>query len=175
MVLINSSIAVLPDMCKRRDHRALGGSQTPARSTQSPTARDDDRGQLLSGPKGSQCGFSWRTNWPRYLAFHRTLCSLDGSFFQVSCLELTQIPWSCDTRYITAILNPSKNPYRTAVATDVTNTILKMHAEKGKPAEYWDKDEQEERLIGMYNKWESKGTIWSAAAQKVCNGHTSNT
>ena len=89
--------------------------------------------------------------------------------------ELINLRWSCDTRYIMAILNPSKNPYRTVVAADVTNTILKTHAEKGKPAQYWNKDEQEERLISMYNKWASKGTVWSAAAQKVCNGRASNT
>lgn len=61
------------------------------------------------------------------------------------------------------------------MAADVTNAILKMHAEKGKPAEYWDKNEQEERLTSMYNKWARKGTIWSAAAQKVSNSHASNT
>jgi hypothetical protein len=53
------------------------------------------------------------------------------------------------------------------VATDITNAILKMHATNEKGAEYWSKTEQEEKLVAAFNKWARKGTVWSAAAQKV--------
>lgn len=46
--------------------------------------------------------------------------------------------------------------------------IIKRRAEKGRPAEYWNLEEQETRLIAAYNKWLKEGTVWSAAAPKVC-------
>lgn len=69
-------------------------------------------------------------------------------------------------RYIAAILNSSKSPYRAAVAADIMGAILKKHAERGQPAEYWDREEQERRLVVAFDKWADKG-VWSAAAQKV--------
>ncbi|KIK80690.1 hypothetical protein PAXRUDRAFT_764767 [Paxillus rubicundulus Ve08.2h10] len=42
-----------------------------------------------------------------------------------------------------------------------------MHATDGKGVEYWNKTEQEEKLIAASGEWERKGTVWSAAAQKV--------
>ncbi|KIJ12146.1 hypothetical protein PAXINDRAFT_83408, partial [Paxillus involutus ATCC 200175] len=53
------------------------------------------------------------------------------------------------------------------VATDITNSILKKHAANGNGAEYWNKSEQEEKLTNAFAKWAEKGTVWSAAAQKV--------
>ncbi|KAF9239575.1 hypothetical protein BU15DRAFT_46587 [Melanogaster broomeanus] len=70
-------------------------------------------------------------------------------------------------RYVAVVLNASKNPHRVVVAADITNAILKTHATDGKGAEYWNKTEQEEKLIAAFDKWERKGTVWSAAAQKV--------
>ncbi|KAG1843756.1 hypothetical protein F4604DRAFT_1596604, partial [Suillus subluteus] len=52
------------------------------------------------------------------------------------------------------------------VAADITGAILKKHAEHGQPAQYWDRAEQERRLMVAFDKWADKG-IWSAAAQKV--------
>ncbi|KAG2045396.1 hypothetical protein BDR06DRAFT_852815, partial [Suillus hirtellus] len=53
-----------------------------------------------------------------------------------------------------------------AVAADIMGTILKKHAERGQPAEYWDRVEQERRLVIAFDKWADKG-VWSATAQKV--------
>ncbi|KAG1887911.1 uncharacterized protein F5891DRAFT_966573, partial [Suillus fuscotomentosus] len=69
-------------------------------------------------------------------------------------------------RYIAVMLQSSKSPYRGAVAADITGAILKTHAEKGQPARYWDRAEQERRLMVAFSKWADKG-VWSAAAQKV--------
>jgi hypothetical protein len=69
-------------------------------------------------------------------------------------------------RYIVAILNSSKSPYRAAVAADIMGAILNKHAQHGQPAEYWDQEEQEQRLVVAFDKWADK-CVWSAAAQKV--------
>ncbi|TFY76247.1 hypothetical protein EWM64_g7763 [Hericium alpestre] len=70
-------------------------------------------------------------------------------------------------RYLAAVVDGMKNPHRSAVSRDVVDCILKMRAAKGKPAEYWSQAEQEQKLEDMYQKWVKKGTVWSAAAQKV--------
>ncbi|KAG2106101.1 hypothetical protein BD769DRAFT_1366791 [Suillus cothurnatus] len=69
-------------------------------------------------------------------------------------------------RYIAVMLQSNKSPYRGTVAADITGAILKKHAEHGQPAQYWDRAEQERRLMVAFDKWVDKG-IWSAAAQKV--------
>ncbi|KAG2085011.1 uncharacterized protein F5147DRAFT_782255 [Suillus discolor] len=74
--------------------------------------------------------------------------------------------WHFSARYVAAILNASKSPFRSAIAADISGAILKMHAEHGRPAEYWDRGEQEQRLLAAFEKWAEKG-VWSAAAQKV--------
>lgn len=74
--------------------------------------------------------------------------------------------WHFSARYVAAILNTSKSPFRSAIAADISGAILKKHAEHGRPAEYWDRGEQEQRLVVAFNKWAEKG-VWSAAAQKV--------
>lgn len=74
--------------------------------------------------------------------------------------------WHFGARYIAAMLHSSKSPYRAAVAADIIGAILKKHAEHGQPAEYWDREEQEQRLVVAFDKWADKG-VWSAAAQKV--------
>jgi hypothetical protein len=71
------------------------------------------------------------------------------------------------TRYATVILNPSKNPHRKEVVAEISACILKKHAEGGNPAEYWDRNEQEARLISAFEKWLRDGTVWSAGACKV--------
>jgi hypothetical protein len=63
-------------------------------------------------------------------------------------------------------LNTSKSPFRSAIAADILGAILKKHAEHGRGAEYWDRGEQEQRLLAAFEKWAEKG-VWSAAAQKV--------
>ncbi|KAG1841954.1 hypothetical protein F4604DRAFT_1597732 [Suillus subluteus] len=69
-------------------------------------------------------------------------------------------------RYIAVMLQSNKSPYRGTVTADITGAILKKHAEHGQPAQYWDRAEQEQRLMVAFDKWVDKG-IWSAAAQKV--------
>ncbi|KAG1769928.1 hypothetical protein EV702DRAFT_1049495 [Suillus placidus] len=75
--------------------------------------------------------------------------------------------WHFIMRYATVILNPSKNPHRKEVVTEVSACILKKHAEGGSPAEYWDRHEQETRLTSVFEKWSREGTVWSAGARKV--------
>ncbi|KAG2039032.1 hypothetical protein BDR03DRAFT_981073 [Suillus americanus] len=74
--------------------------------------------------------------------------------------------WHFSVRYITVMIQSSKSPYRGTVTADITGTILKMHAKKGQPAQYWDRAEQEQKLMVAFSKWADKG-VWSAAAQKV--------
>ncbi|KAG2091336.1 uncharacterized protein F5147DRAFT_643230 [Suillus discolor] len=74
--------------------------------------------------------------------------------------------WHFSARYVAAILNTSKSPFRSAIAADISGAILKKHAEHGRGAEYWDRGEQEQHLVAVFDKWAEKG-VWSAAAQKV--------
>lgn len=64
-------------------------------------------------------------------------------------------------------MNGTKNPHRSAVARDIVDAILKTTADKHNLAVYWDKDEQESRLIAVYGKWLRGGEVWTAAAEKV--------
>ncbi|KAG1764260.1 hypothetical protein EV702DRAFT_1014433 [Suillus placidus] len=74
--------------------------------------------------------------------------------------------WHFSARYVAAILNASKSPFCSDIAVDISGAILKTHTEHGRPAEYWDRGEQEQRLLAAFDKWAKKG-VWSAAAQKV--------
>ncbi|KAG0698511.1 hypothetical protein DFH29DRAFT_1018080 [Suillus ampliporus] len=74
--------------------------------------------------------------------------------------------WHFNTRYVAAILNTSKSPFHSAIAADISGTVLKKHAEHGRGAEYWDRGEQEQCLLAAFEKWAEKG-VWSAAAQKA--------
>ncbi|KAF7969565.1 hypothetical protein HWV62_26925 [Athelia sp. TMB] len=73
-------------------------------------------------------------------------------------------------RYLVVTIGGTKNPFRSEVAQDITNTILKTRAKKGASATYWGKEEQERRLIEAYDKWSKKGGVWSAAAAKINQG-----
>ncbi|KAJ8596095.1 hypothetical protein M405DRAFT_782130 [Rhizopogon salebrosus TDB-379] len=75
--------------------------------------------------------------------------------------------WHFIMRYATVILNPSKNPHRKEVVAEISACILKKHAEAGNPAEYWDRNEQETRLVFAFEKWSCNGMVWSAGAYKV--------
>ncbi|KAJ8596101.1 hypothetical protein M405DRAFT_929054, partial [Rhizopogon salebrosus TDB-379] len=75
--------------------------------------------------------------------------------------------WHFIMRYVTVILNPSKNPHRKEVVAEISACILKKHAEGGNPAEYWDRNEQETRLTFAFEKWSCEGTVWSAGARRV--------
>ena len=71
-------------------------------------------------------------------------------------------------RYLAMIMNASKNPLRSAVMADITNAILKKHAKDGESGtEYWLCTEQEEQLVGAYDKWLKNGMVWLAASLKV--------
>ncbi|KAJ6484175.1 hypothetical protein C8R45DRAFT_931628 [Mycena sanguinolenta] len=70
-------------------------------------------------------------------------------------------------RYLAAILNGVNNPYRAAVAAEIRNAVLKRPANKGVPAQYWTKEEQEMKVCEVYDKYSQLGGVWSAAAQAV--------
>ena len=70
-------------------------------------------------------------------------------------------------RYLVCIQDDSKNPYRTEVVEDIVDALLKVKAANGVPAVYRPQEEQEERMIEVYNKWEERGNVWTMAAAKV--------
>ncbi|TFY82217.1 hypothetical protein EWM64_g1796 [Hericium alpestre] len=53
-----------------------------------------------------------------------------------------------------------------AIGLDVFHFLM-SGADGEKPAKYWLKEEQEEKLQAAYTKWERRGSIWSVAAAKV--------
>ena len=57
--------------------------------------------------------------------------------------------------------------YQAAIAADITNAILRKHSVKGLGAEYWSKEEQEQKPEAAFAKWIEKGTVWSAAVMQV--------
>lgn len=58
------------------------------------------------------------------------------------------------------------------MAHDIVDAILKQRAEgKKQKAQYWSREEQEQRLIEVYNRWSEKGDVWSAATSKVSLVH----
>ena len=66
------------------------------------------------------------------------------------------------------MLKGTKNAFYREVGKDVVDAILIKRAEKGQPAEYFKKEEQENKLEAAYEKWSKKGGVWSQAASKVC-------
>ena len=58
---------------------------------------------------------------------------------------------------------------------DICDSILRKPAGNDGPASYWPKDEQMTCLIAAYKKWSSHGSVWSAAAPKVCTQIIQNT
>ncbi len=72
-------------------------------------------------------------------------------------------------RYLVCVKDGTKNLYRKEVAHNIVDAILKMKATKGVPAVYRPQEEQEERLIEAYQKWEAQGSVWTAAVAEVCH------
>ena len=70
-------------------------------------------------------------------------------------------------RYLAVVLNGTKNPYRSQVAHDIQDAILRKPAGKDGSAEYWSQEEQSKRLHLAYEKWNTTGKVWSASAAKV--------
>ena len=70
-------------------------------------------------------------------------------------------------RYLAVVLNGTRNPYRSQVAQDIQDAILKKSAGKDGSAEYWSQEEQSKRLSRAYEKWDATGKVWSASAAKV--------
>ncbi|EDR02023.1 uncharacterized protein LACBIDRAFT_332792 [Laccaria bicolor S238N-H82] len=70
-------------------------------------------------------------------------------------------------RYLAVVLNGTRNPYRSQVAQDIWDVILKKPAGKDGSAEYWGQEEQSKRLCLAYEKWDATGKVWSASAAKV--------
>jgi hypothetical protein len=64
------------------------------------------------------------------------------------------------TRYLIVVINGTKNPHRSEVASDISEAILKTKAGKGVSATYWSKDEQVTRLTAAFDKWAQKGSVW---------------
>ncbi|KAJ7127473.1 hypothetical protein C8R46DRAFT_1237214 [Mycena filopes] len=70
---------------------------------------------------------------------------------------------SFDPAVVLAILVAIQPPS----AADIRNAILKNSASKGVLGQYWDKHEQEAKMIAVYNKYSARGGVWSAAAHAV--------
>ncbi|KAJ3474041.1 hypothetical protein NLI96_g12682 [Meripilus lineatus] len=70
-------------------------------------------------------------------------------------------------RYLVAVMNGTKNPYRSQVGAAIRDAILQVPAKDGVPAQYWDKETQEARLQAAYTKYSRLGGVWSAAAPLV--------
>jgi hypothetical protein len=87
---------------------------------------------------------------------------------QVQVDHLTQIMGRQPRWYLAVVFNGTQNPYRATIAHDILNAIMKTRASQKpkKPATYWEKLEQEENLVLVFEKWARKG-VWSAAASKV--------
>ncbi|KAG1849139.1 hypothetical protein DFJ58DRAFT_662610 [Suillus subalutaceus] len=107
-----------------------------------------------------------------YLKTLSAICgSLDNTFKAASKATLTDKDRQKSRELkggILSVLNEDNQiiSWVSAVTADITGAILKTHAEKGQPAQYWDRAEQERRLMVVFSKWADKG-VWSAAAQKV--------
>ncbi|KAJ7036211.1 hypothetical protein C8F04DRAFT_954038 [Mycena alexandri] len=67
---------------------------------------------------------------------------------------------------VASIINDS-NEIISWLAADIRNAVLKNSASKGVLAQYWDQEEQESKMIAVYNKYSVKGGVWSAAAHAV--------
>ncbi|KAF8054908.1 hypothetical protein FPV67DRAFT_1681291 [Lyophyllum atratum] len=92
-------------------------------------------------------------------------CTVRGSALQVMPLVKVLLDvYHFLMRYVVEVINGAKNPLRSLVAKDITDAILKRRAGKGVLAEYWNKEEQEERLVAAYNKWAEKGNVWGPGA-----------
>ncbi len=70
-------------------------------------------------------------------------------------------------RYLVCVKDGTKNPYRSEVANDIVEALLKARAANGVPAVYRPQAEQEEQLIEVYEKWKEHGGVWTEAAAKV--------
>ncbi|KAJ7029100.1 hypothetical protein C8F04DRAFT_1188031 [Mycena alexandri] len=70
-------------------------------------------------------------------------------------------------QYLAAVLNGTNNPHRRELAADIRNAVLKNSASKGVLAQYWDQEEQESKMIAVYDKYSVKDGVWSAAAHAV--------
>jgi len=75
-------------------------------------------------------------------------------------------------RYLVVIMNGNKNPYKSMVAKDITESIIKEKSGKDTHAVYWEKDEQAARLSAAFQRWSEKD-VWSAAAPKVSSSDIS--
>ncbi|GBE81445.1 hypothetical protein SCP_0311740 [Sparassis crispa] len=75
--------------------------------------------------------------------------------------------WHFVKRYLICILNGTKNPLYSAIASDIVDAVLKTRADKHNLAVYWSQLEQEKRLVDAYEKWFKRGGVWSVAAQKA--------
>src|SRR5260370_42404271 len=72
------------------------------------------------------------------------------------------------SRYLTTILNRSRNPHYMDVRKDIVNAILSKTAERnGQAATYRLCEEQMRALKVMYSKWLSHRSVWSQASTKV--------
>lgn len=53
------------------------------------------------------------------------------------------------------------------VGKDISAAILKTPASNGKPATYWSKEEQAEKVAAVYDKYEKMGNVWGPTAPAV--------
>ena len=60
-----------------------------------------------------------------------------------------------------------KTHHRQAVGNDVVACILEERASNGKPARYFNEEEQERRLVATYKRGDGVANVWSAESPKV--------
>ncbi|KAI0682549.1 hypothetical protein BC835DRAFT_1311466 [Cytidiella melzeri] len=70
-------------------------------------------------------------------------------------------------RYEAVIVGGVHNPHRAAVLRDIVDAILECPAEDGRPAKWRSKEEQVVMVEAMYQKWFSRGGVWSEAAARA--------
>lgn len=87
-----------------------------------------------------------------------------------SCNDSIAVAYIGHNRYMICVLGGTKNPLRSEVARSIVDAILKSSANDQSPARYWSQEEQETRLVKVYEKWVAQGSVWNAAAEKVRHG-----
>lgn len=151
--------AILPDTTQCRNRRDAHRAEAQVCPAWRRRSRDGHSRQLLSRQECNPTRFPRHIGPSRCLAFHDEVCVIYFCTFP-ECSPFR-------VRYMICVLGGMKNPVRKEVARSIVDAILKSTASDNAPARYWSKEEQERRLEEAYNKWATRGGVWSVAAEKV--------
>ncbi|EIW75875.1 hypothetical protein CONPUDRAFT_64946, partial [Coniophora puteana RWD-64-598 SS2] len=76
--------------------------------------------------------------------------------------------WHFLMRYSACVIGTSKNPRQKEVVASISSCVLAQKAEgTSQHAKYWSKEEQEQRLVQTFERFEKEGGIWAPNASKV--------